>query len=120
MIAASVRTFFDDPARRDMLERLRVAGVNVEGPERSTLPQTLSGMSIVVTGSLEGFNREEIETAIKTRGGKSPGSVSTRTTAVVVGDEPGASKVAKAAELSIPLIDQAAFERLLETGELPS
>ncbi|MCB1262114.1 MAG: hypothetical protein KDB33_17265, partial [Acidimicrobiales bacterium] len=52
-------------------------------------------------------------------GGKSPGSVSARTTALVVGDAPGASKVAKAEQLGIPVLDEAGFERLLATGELP-
>lgn len=118
VIASSVHGFFAEPHNRDLIERLRASGVNLQGPERSTLPQTLAGMSIVVTGSVEGFTRESIEAAIKARGGKSPGSVSKRTTVVVLGDDPGASKITKATELSIPTIDGAAFERLLETGEL--
>jgi DNA ligase (NAD+) len=73
----------------------------------------------VVTGTLEGFSREQAEEAITERGGKSPGSVSKKTTAVVVGEAPGQAKVAKAEELGIPVLDQAAFEHLLETGELP-
>lgn len=120
VIAESVRAFFDDPSRRDMLERLRDVGVNFAGPERSTLPQTLTGKSVVVTGSLEGYNRDEIEAAIKARGGKSPGSVSKRTTALVLGEDPGASKLAKATDLGIPVLNEADFTRLLETGEMPS
>jgi DNA ligase (NAD+) len=84
------------------------------------LPQVLTGMSIVVTGTLEGWSREEAEEAIKSRGGKSPGSVSKKTTAVVVGSEPGAAKLSKATELGVPVIDEAGFARLLETGELPA
>ena len=83
------------------------------------MPQTLAGKAVVVTGSLEGFTRDEAEAAIKARGGKSPGSVSKKTIALVAGAEPGASKLAKATELGIPVLDEAAFVHLLETGELP-
>jgi DNA ligase (NAD+) len=76
-------------------------------------------MSVVVTGTLEGWSREEAEEAVKSRGGKSPGSVSKKTTAVVVGESPGAAKLSKAEELGVPVLDEAAFARLLETGELP-
>ena len=119
VIAASVRAFFDDPENRKVVDRLVAAGVNTRGPERSVLPQTLVGKSVVVTGTLSSMGREEAEAAIKARGGKSPGSVSKRTTAVVVGEDPGTSKLTKANDLGIPVIDEAAFERLLETGELP-
>jgi DNA ligase (NAD+) len=74
----------------------------------------------VVTGTLEGWSRESAEEAIKMRGGKSPGSVSKKTTALVVGADPGAAKLAKASELGIPVLDEAAFGHLLETGEVPS
>jgi len=77
-------------------------------------------MSVVVTGTLAGFTREEAEAAIKSRGGKSPGSVSKSTTAVVVGEAPGASKRTKAEALGVPVLDEAAFVHLLETGELPA
>jgi DNA ligase (NAD+) len=102
-----------------MVEKLRVAGVDFGRVEVSTLPPTLAGKAVVVTGTLDGFSREEAEAAIKGRGGKSPGSVSAKTYAVVVGAEPGASKVTKAADLGIPVIDEAAFLVLLETGSLP-
>ena len=74
---------------------------------------------MVVTGSLDGFSLDEAEAAIKARGGKSPGSVSKRTFAVVLGAEPGASKVAKAEELALPVLDEAGFRVLLDTGDLP-
>ena len=74
----------------------------------------------MVTGTLEGFSRESVEDEIKQRGGRSPGSVSKKTAAVVVGAEPGASKVNKANELGIPLLDETQFIHLLETGDLPS
>jgi DNA ligase (NAD+) len=79
----------------------------------------LEGLSIVVTGGLEGFSRDSVGDAIKSRGGKNPGSVSKKTTAVVVGAEPGASKVTKAETLGVPMIDEAQFVQMLETGELP-
>jgi DNA ligase (NAD+) len=85
----------------------------------SSLAPTLAGRNVVVTGTLRNFGREEAEAAIKARGGKSPGSVSSKTFALVIGEEPGASKVTKARELGIPMLDEAGFERLLETGELP-
>ena len=82
-------------------------------------PQTLAGKSVVVTGTLEGFSREEAEAAILSRGGKSPGTVSKKTFAVVVGASPGAAKARKAEELGVPIVDGARFGELLETGELP-
>jgi len=119
VIAESVCGFFADPVNEDVVDRLEAAGVNVVGPPRSTMPQTLTGMSVVVTGSLDGFTRESVEAAIKARGGKSPGSVSKRSTAVVVGADPGGSKITKATELGVPTLDEVQFVQLLETGELP-
>ncbi|MGV3760067.1 MAG: NAD-dependent DNA ligase LigA, partial [Actinomycetota bacterium] len=120
VIAQAVADWFADAANRDVVERLRAAGVNLEGPEVDDVEQTLAGKTVVVTGTLEGYNREEVEAAIKARGGKSPGSVSKKTTALVVGEGPGASKLTKATELGVPILDEAAFERLLATGELPA
>ena len=85
----------------------------------SRLPQVLAGKAVVVTGTLEGYSREGAEEAIKGRGGKSPGSVSEKTFALVVGAEPGASKLTKAEALGVPILDEAGFETLLATGELP-
>ena len=120
IIGASVQSFFAVESNRVVVERLRVAGVNFEGPGAPDVPQVLAGLSVVVTGTLEGWSREDAEEAIKSRGGKSPGSVSKKTTAVVAGAEPGAAKLNKATELGIPVIDEAAFARLLDTGEMPS
>jgi DNA ligase (NAD+) len=119
VIARAVHEWFADDAHREVIERLRAAGLNLVGPEVVDVPQTLAGKTVVVTGTLEGYNREEVEAAIKRRGGKSPGSVSKKTTAVVVGEGPGASKLTKATELGVPVLDEAAFTALLETGELP-
>ncbi len=120
IIAAAVRAWFDDEANRAVVDKLRVAGVNLEGPARPDVEPVLLGRAVVVTGTLEGHSREEAAEAIKARGGKSPGSVSKKTYAVVVGAEPGASKLTKAEDLGVPVLDEAAFGALLETGELPA
>jgi DNA ligase (NAD+) len=119
VIAKSVVQWTSLDTNRRMIERLREAGVDFGLVEVSTLPQNLVGLSIVVTGTLEGFSRDGAEEAIIGRGGKSPGSVSKKTTAVVVGEGPGAAKLTKAEELGVPILDEAAFVRLIETGELP-
>jgi DNA ligase (NAD+) len=118
-IAASIAAWFAQPRNREIVDKLRAAGVEFGKVEMSFLPQVLAGKAVVVTGSLDGFSREEAEEAIKARGGKSPGSVSKKTYAVVVGAEPGASKLTKAEELGIPVLDEAGFASLLDTGELP-
>ena len=125
IIAASVRAWFDDADNRQLVEGLRAAGLRMEAEEPpdpaagGELPQTLAGMSVVVSGTLEGFDRDGAKQAILARGGSSPGSVSGRTAALVVGAEPGASKLRKAESAGVPVIDEAAFQTLLETGELP-
>jgi DNA ligase (NAD+) len=120
VIARSVAAFFREERNRAIVDRLRDAGVNFVGPEVvEPTSRALAGKSIVVTGTLEGFSREEAEAAIKERGGKSPGSVSKSTTAVVVGEAPGASKLTKAESLGIPILDEAGFRHLLDTGALP-
>lgn len=119
VIAESTAAFFSSDKAIALMEKFRAGGVNLQGPERSELPQVLEGLSIVVTGGLEGFTRDSVGDAIKSRGGKNPGSVSKKTTVVVVGAEPGASKVTKAETLGIAMIDEAAFVELLETGVVP-
>jgi DNA ligase (NAD+) len=120
VIAASVHQFFALEVNRGVIERLRRAGVNLEGPSAPRLAQVLAGKSVVVTGTLDGWSREAAEEAIKARGGKAPGSVSKKTTAVVSGREPGSAKLAKALEVGVPVLDEAQFARLLETGETPA
>ncbi len=119
IIAESVHTWASDPANRELIERLRAAGLDFTAEPGTDRPKVLAGKTVVVTGTLEGFSRDEAEAAIKARGGKSPGSVSKKTMALVVGESPGASKVTKAEELGIPVVDEAAFRHLLDTGELP-
>ena len=119
VIARSIRRWYAIDANKVFVEKLRNAGVEFGKVEVSRMPQVLAGKAVVVTGTLERYSREEAELAIKARGGKSPGSVSAKTFAVVVGDSPGASKLTKAQELGLPILDDASFDRLLETGELP-
>lgn len=103
--------------RGRILAAWRLAGVGTAAVEASTLPQTLEGKIIVVTGTVDGYSREEVKEAIQNRGGKATGSVSKKTTVVVTGTAPGAAKVTKAEALGIPMIDQSQFAHLLETGE---
>ena len=138
VIADSVAEFLASTANHHVIDKLRAAGLALSEPgarprgaggpavgaggssAAGALPPTLEGKSVVVTGALEGYSREEAEEAIVARGGKSPGSVSSRTWAVVQGTEPGAAKLKKAEELGIPVIDGSSFARLLDTGELPA
>ncbi len=120
IIATSVHQFFRSPNTIKVLEKLESAGVNFQGPEKIEISQTLIGKSVVVTGTLENYNRDEASAAIKNRGGKSPGSVSKKTDALVVGANPGGSKITKAEELGVPVIDENAFKELLKTGEIPN
>ena len=94
------------------------AVVVVTPPTVVGVPLPVNG-PVVVTGTLQRYSREEAELAIKARGGKSPGSVSAKTFAVVVGESPGASKITKAQDLGLPILDDDGFDHLLETGELP-
>jgi DNA ligase (NAD+) len=127
VIARTISSWFAVEANRDYIERLRAAGVSFGDPAaaaaaaaaRAATPQTLEGRTVVVTGTLAGYSREEAEDAILARGGKSPGSVSKKTLALVVGDSPGASKLTKAESLGVPILDEAGFEHLLATGDLP-
>jgi DNA ligase (NAD+) len=119
VIAASITNWFADKSNRKIVDKLRKGGVRFDNVVVSSLPQTLLGKAVVVTGTIEGYSREEAEAAIKARGGKSPGSVSAKTLCVVVGDAPGASKITKATELGVPVVQAGEFERLLETGLVP-
>ena len=120
VIAASITSWFAITENAAIIKKLREAGVEFGRVEISTQPQTLTGKAVVVTGSLSAYSRDGAEEAIKSRGGKSPGSVSAKTFAVVLGESPGASKVTKAEQLGIPVLNEAGFEILLATGELPA
>ena len=118
IIAESVVDFMSQQTNRELIEALRESGLNFEGPPPPTEEQTLKGLSIVVSGTLEGFSREGAAEAIKARGGKSPGSVSKKTHCLVLGESPGAAKLKKAQDLDIPILDEEQFVKLLETGEI--
>jgi DNA ligase (NAD+) len=117
VIAASIASFVANPANVVVLDRLVALGLTtVEASDRPTVPATLEGKTVVVTGSVPGFTREEAIAAIEARGGTSPGSVSKKTDFVVVGDAPGASKLTKANNLGIEIVPAEQFEALLATG----
>ncbi|MHB1988632.1 MAG: NAD-dependent DNA ligase LigA [Acidimicrobiales bacterium] len=119
IIAASIVGYASTEHNRAFIERLRDGGVSFGTRVESDLAQLLTNMSIVVTGTLENFSREQAAQAITGRGGKSPGSVSAKTTCLVLGAAPGASKLAQAEKLGIPVLDEEGFAHLLDTGELP-
>ncbi|MGH3988163.1 MAG: BRCT domain-containing protein, partial [Pseudonocardiaceae bacterium] len=93
----------------------RAAGVRMAETVDKSVPRHLEGLSIVVTGSLEGFSRDEAAEAIAERGGRAAGSVSRKTAFVVVGEEPG-SKYDKAVALKVPVLDENGFRVLLADG----
>ncbi|MHB1517345.1 MAG: NAD-dependent DNA ligase LigA [Acidimicrobiales bacterium] len=125
VIGSSVVRWFASEVNRSVIDRLVSAGLNTveaghgAGGPGGSVARTLAGMSVVVSGTLQEYTREEAEAAVTSRGGRSPGSVSRRTDALVVGEAPGASKVQKAEELEVPILDEAAFVTLLATGILP-
>ncbi len=118
VIAEAVQEWFTEPWHVEVVERWAASGVRMadEPAEAAvSVPQTLAGLSVVVTGSLTGFTRDEAQLAIVERGGKAASSVSRKTDYVVVGDSPG-SKAAKAEELGLPILDEDGFNVLLERG----
>ena len=114
-IAAAVTEWFTVDWHRAIVDKWRAAGVRMVDERDASIARTLEGLSIVVTGSLTGFSRDEAKEAIVTRGGKAAGSVSKKTAYVVAGDSPG-SKYDKAIELNLPILDEDGFARLLEYG----
>ena len=119
VVAEGIRRFFDDEHTAETLHRLLETGVTAEAPEPGavTEPATgpLSGMTLVVTGTLPGFSRTEAEEAIRTAGGHAASSVSAQTDYLVAGDKPG-SKLPKAEKLGVPVLDEDGFRRLLTEG----
>ncbi|AVH22788.1 NAD-dependent DNA ligase LigA [Nocardia cyriacigeorgica] len=114
-IAVAVAQWFTVDWHRAIVDKWRAAGVRMEDERDESIERNLEGLSIVVTGSLEGFSRDGAKEAIMVRGGKAAGSVSKKTAFVVVGDSPG-SKAAKAEELGVPILDEDGFRTLLESG----
>ncbi len=120
-VAATLTAYFSDPSTRDALDELIEAGIDAELPApRAAVAAAgpLAGRTLVVTGTLEGFSREEAEEAIRGGGGKPSGSVSKKTDYLVAGENAG-SKLAKAEALGVPVLDESGFRRLL-AGDDPS
>ncbi len=115
VIAESVRAWFEVDWHREIVERWAADGVRMADERDESVDRTLEGLTVVVTGSLEGFSRDESKEAIVSRGGKAAGSVSKKTDYVVVGANAG-SKATKAEELGLTILDEEQFVRLLETG----
>ena len=115
VIAESFKEWFTVDWHKNIVDSWAKAGVTMESAEEDRAPQTLEGLTIVATGTLEGFSRDEVKEAILSRGGKAAGSVSKKTDYVVVGDNAG-SKAAKAEELGRPILNEEQFVRLLEGG----
>ncbi|ULE35951.1 NAD-dependent DNA ligase LigA [Mycobacterium sp. IDR2000157661] len=114
-IAAAVTEWFTVDWHRSIIDKWRAAGVRMADERDTSIERTLEGLSIVVTGSLSGFSRDDAKEAIVARGGKAASSVSKKTAYVVAGDSPG-SKYDKAVELGVPVLDEDGFGRLLERG----
>jgi DNA ligase (NAD+) len=114
-IAAAVVEWFSVDWHRAIVDKWRAACVRMADERDSSVERTLEGLSIVVTGSLPGFSRDDAKEAIVARGGKAASSVSKKTAYVVAGDSPG-SKYDKAVELGVPILDEDGFRRLLDAG----
>jgi len=114
-IAEAVTDWFSVDWHRAIVDKWRAAGVSMADERDTGVPRTLEGLTIVVTGSLVGFSRDDATQAIVARGGRAAGSVSKKTDYVVVGDSPG-SKYDKAVELGVPILDEDGFRRLLAQG----
>lgn len=115
VLAASIRGYFDEPHNRELIEAFRHAGVKTVGePKRAPSgPQPLAGKVYVITGELDGMSRDEAQARLEALGAKVTNSVSKKTTALIVGTEPGASKLDKARALGTPQLDSAAFQQLI-------
>lgn len=124
VIATSIGQWFAVATNRNLVDRLEEAGVAFDVHDArgdgENLEQTLLGRAVVVTGTVPGFSRDEAMAAVTARGGTSPGSVSKKTFALVVGDGAGASKLTKAEQLGVPIVPAERFNELLSSGELPA
>jgi len=115
VIAEAVRRWFEVDWHVDIVERWAAAGVRMADARDASVPQTLAGLTVVATGSLDNFTRDSVKEAIIAHGGKAASSVSKNTDYVVTGAGAG-SKAAKAEQLGVTILDEAAFQVLLEHG----
>jgi DNA ligase (NAD+) len=114
-IAESIHEWFAVDWHREVVDKWRAAGVRMEDERDASVPRTLEGLSIVVTGTLDGWSRDEAKESIVVRGGKASSSVSKSTAFLVVGESPG-SKHDKAISLKVPVLDEEGFAVLLGEG----
>ncbi len=114
-IAVSLVDWFAVDWHRDVVDKWKAAGVRMADERDDSIPRTLEGMSVVVTGSLDGWSRDQAKEAIVVRGGKAGSSVSKKSAFVVVGESPG-SKHEKAIALGVPVLDEDGFAVLLGQG----
>jgi DNA ligase (NAD+) len=116
VIAESVREWFDVDWHVAIVDKWAAAGVRMADEIDESSPKTLAGLTVVVTGSLEGFSRDQAKEAILSRGGKAAGTVSKKTDYVVVGENAG-SKADKAKDFGLKILDENGFRALLKSGE---
>ena len=115
----SVHDFLRVPDNLAVIERLRQAGAQLEGASRKLKPQTLAGLTFVLTGTLERRTREQAGEELKAYGAKVSGSVSKKTSYVVAGEAAG-SKLTRARELGVPVLDENALDEILSGGIIPA
>jgi len=112
--AEKIVEWFAEEDNRRLVDELRELGLRFESGEEDRPPEgLLTGRTYVITGTLEGWSRDEAQAELEARGAKVTGSVSKKTTGLIVGEEPGASKLTKAQSSGVPLLDEAALARLL-------
>ncbi|WP_157242592.1 NAD-dependent DNA ligase LigA [Pseudarthrobacter sp. GA104] len=114
-IAAALKEWFAEDWHQEIVDRWAAAGVRMEDERDESMPRTLEGLTVVVTGSLPNFSRDEAKEAILVRGGKAAGSVSRNTSYLVAGESAG-TKLDKAEQLGVPVLDEDGFRRLLAGG----
>jgi len=114
--ATVIAGWFDDPGHQKILEKLIEGGVNVTDIGADEGERTLDGVSVVITGTLDGFSRDSATEAVQALGGKVTGSVSKKTDFVIAGADPGRSKYDKALSLAVPLLDADGLRLLLDSG----
>jgi DNA ligase (NAD+) len=115
VIAASVKEWAEDPENLALIDRFRIAGVQLADEQPAGVSSSLGGLAFVITGTLSSLGREEAKTAVEDRGGRVTSSVSRKTSVLIAGASAG-SKLAKAEELGVPVLDETAFLQLLEEG----
>jgi DNA ligase (NAD+) len=116
VIAEALQEWFAEPWHREVVEKWRTAGVRLADERSHSGPGTLDGVTVVITGSLEGFTRDEATAAVQERGGKVSGSVSKKTDFLVAAGESTSSKYEKAASLGVPILGVEGFRVLLDDG----